>query len=520
MKNKKIFTTILFFIILTIFFKLDFRYFNELSCCGDDFDYYSHAYTIAIDRDFEYENQLLEPNDFTFFKNGKIAPLGFYGSGLLAAPFLYFGHVLDNMLISSFVSYKVILYSLSSIFYLYVSVLLIYKSFKLLNINVDFTFLIISIVGSGLVYYAFERYSMTHVYEAFTVSLIFFSVINIHTSKLNNRYLFLLALALFLGISVRFTNYHLLFLPLIFEKLFFSDKSNSLFKNIYFWFYTSVFLGLFYLINTKIYGEFILNPLDIYYSDANRLTEYFEQIENVFQFFSLNLSILIKIIFTQEFGIFWFSPAVFVGLIYSIKSLFSKDKGNYLVILILIPFIYSIGTVAVWSSTASSYGFRYLFFLIPFSIILFLSEQPQNSIIYKYIYIFSIFGLLSILFFESTPLTELSTTSIINTFGKEDLYTNPTYLSGLLKSLLSITALFKIFASSFLFLLIYKLFENIFDFSEFFSSPMFNVSEFQKDKFLNTLENYSDINLIQVFIVGFFIFLISNNMSKIKNEKF
>ena len=58
MKNKKIFTTILFFIILTIFFKLDFRYFNELSCCGDDFDYYSHAYTIAIDRDFEYKNQL------------------------------------------------------------------------------------------------------------------------------------------------------------------------------------------------------------------------------------------------------------------------------------------------------------------------------------------------------------------------------------------------------------------------------------------------------------------------------
>ncbi len=519
MKNKKILTTFLFFTILTIFLKLDFRYFNELSCCGDDFDYYSHAYTIAVDKDFDYENQLLEPNDFTFYKNEKIAPLGFYGSGLLAAPFLYVGHILDNIFISSSVSYKIILYSLSAIFYLYASILLIYKSFKLLKINVNFIFLTICIVGSGLGYYAFERYSMTHVYEAFTVSLIFFSVINIHISKFDNRYILLLVLALFLGISVRFTNYHLFILPLIFEKLFFTNESKSLFKNIYFWFFVLIFSGVFYFINMKIYGEFILNPLNIYYSDANRLTEYFQQIENIFQFLSLNLIILSKIIFSQEFGIFWFSPLIFVGLIFSIKFVFKNKKNSYLGILILIPFIYSFGIVAVWSSTASSYGFRYLFSLIPFSIIIFLSERPHNSFMYKYVYFFSAFGLISILFFESTPFTELSTTNLINTFGKEDLYTNPTYLSGLLKSLLSITAVLKIFASSFLFLLVYKLFENVFDFSGFFSATTFNISEIQKEKFLNTLDSYSDINTVQVLIIAFFIYLVSKNISKIINQK-
>ena len=112
------FNLIIFLIFLSILFKVDYRYINELNCCGDDFDYYSHALTIAVDKDFDYSNQLT-PNDASFFMDEKIAPLGFFGTGMLSAPFLFLGDLLDKALGQQPISNKVILYSLSSIFYLY-----------------------------------------------------------------------------------------------------------------------------------------------------------------------------------------------------------------------------------------------------------------------------------------------------------------------------------------------------------------------------------------------------------------
>ena len=160
------FNLIIFLIFLSILFKVDYRYINELNCCGDDFDYYSHALTIAVDKDFDYSNQLT-PNDTSFFIDDKIAPLGFYGTGMLSAPFLFLGDLLDKALGQQPISNKVILYSLSSIFYLLLSISLIYSGLNKLKINENIYILFLFISGSGLAYYAFERYSMTHVYELF-----------------------------------------------------------------------------------------------------------------------------------------------------------------------------------------------------------------------------------------------------------------------------------------------------------------------------------------------------------------
>ena len=115
--NKKIYFLI-FIALFSILFKLDYRYINELSCCGDDFDYYSHALTIAVDNDFDYSNQL-NPSKSTFYVDGKVAPLGFYGSGLLAAPFILVGSLFDSIFVDSYIPYKVITYSLSSLIYLF-----------------------------------------------------------------------------------------------------------------------------------------------------------------------------------------------------------------------------------------------------------------------------------------------------------------------------------------------------------------------------------------------------------------
>ena len=57
------------------------------------------------------------------YKNNKSAPLGFVGSGLLAAPFLFIGNLLDKFVdTNQFVSFKLFLYSFSSILYFIISI--------------------------------------------------------------------------------------------------------------------------------------------------------------------------------------------------------------------------------------------------------------------------------------------------------------------------------------------------------------------------------------------------------------
>ena len=121
MKNKQN-LTIYFFLVLffLLFLKIDYRFIDNITCCGDDFDYYIHAKTIALDNDLDYSNNL--ENDPYFYKfNDVIAPKGFIGSGILSAPFLYIGSILNKYIVNNnLFNYEIIFYSLSSIFYFFV----------------------------------------------------------------------------------------------------------------------------------------------------------------------------------------------------------------------------------------------------------------------------------------------------------------------------------------------------------------------------------------------------------------
>ena len=111
-KNRFIFSLIIVFALL-IFLKIDFRLISEISCCGDDFDYYIHAKTIAIDGDLDYSNNL--PDDPYFYKyEGKLAPKGFVGPGILSSPFLLIGHSLDKLFNSSqIMNFEILVYFFS-----------------------------------------------------------------------------------------------------------------------------------------------------------------------------------------------------------------------------------------------------------------------------------------------------------------------------------------------------------------------------------------------------------------------
>jgi len=186
MQIKKI-QFILFFLIFLLFIKIDFRITNDLVCCSDDFDYFSHSETIVEDFDFDYSNQI--PPKSRFNVDGKDAPFGFIGSGLLASPFMMLGNFLDNIFNNTegrTTDFKYLSYSFSSIVYLFGSIYLMKKITFFYTKKLD---LLIPFLGSGLIYYAFERYSMTPVYEVFTILLVIYFSLEFYNSDDKNNYL-------------------------------------------------------------------------------------------------------------------------------------------------------------------------------------------------------------------------------------------------------------------------------------------------------------------------------------------
>ena len=129
--------TYLFLIsIFLLFLKIDYRLVERFGCCSDDYDYYSHAETLIEDFDLDYSNQLEGAENLRFNNDGKIAPIGFIGSGLLSSPFMFLGNLLDRFMnAGSVTNFKLTLYSLSSIFYLALSFSILVKSFDILKIQ-------------------------------------------------------------------------------------------------------------------------------------------------------------------------------------------------------------------------------------------------------------------------------------------------------------------------------------------------------------------------------------------------
>ena len=199
------FFVVLVMLLILVFLRTDYRFIEKPICCGDDHDYFSHSETLIIDFDFDYSNQLKGFEEKRFVNKNKIAPKGFIGTGIFAAPFLLLGSLIDEVIFkifqrntNSLMNYKLLLYSLSSIFYFFSSIFLTSKTLDNLNIKSNNLFLTLIYAGSGISYFAFERYSMTHVFEVFTVSGILYLSSEFYSFNQNNKskYSFLIPLGI------------------------------------------------------------------------------------------------------------------------------------------------------------------------------------------------------------------------------------------------------------------------------------------------------------------------------------
>ena len=230
--------------------------------------------------------------------------------------------------------------------------------------------------------------------------------------------------------------------------------SKSSVKNLYLQpsFILGGLLGLsIFLLHTKyLYGIYTLNQAPIVLSVENSFSANYTRFFDL-SMFSENIVFVFEglriILFSQEFGLFYFAPILFLSLVFTMISIYEKkySLGFCLLILYTIPFI----SVIVTQNTAFSYGYRYLFVLIPINIVLYFKFLNNSKIIKRYLYFFSILGFILYLFFETTQGTSISDGYVVNTFGMETRYANPNYLSELPNALININAYMHILFTSF-----------------------------------------------------------------------
>ena len=455
MKTNKLYFSIFVMIILSLI-KVDYR-FDEIpyGLEVDDAEYYYTAATIGIDFDLDFSNQMEGvENRYLNKEVKKIVPFHPIGAGVLASPFVAIGNFFSSVSSEdNLISPIYFLYSFAPIFYLFMSLKLMQMSLKELNITYKNNLLLLMFFGTGIGYYAFDRFSMSHVYEVFgTTTLIYLTIIAI---KINNTSrkpgIFLsIGVLLFVFLSIRWINYFLFLIPALI--CYINSKSPKIiYLNPYFLLGSILgFIG--FIVHTKyLYGIYTLNQTNIVLYVENSFQENFSRFFEINMFYE-NILFVIKssqiILFSQEFVLFYFAPIIFLSSVLIFMLLTSKKL--VLSFLLFLIYVMPLFSVIVIQNTAFSYGYRYLYALIPINVLIYFKFFSNSKILKNYLYMFSLLGFVLYLFFETTQATSLSSDYIVNSFGMNTRYSNPEYFSGLLSSMTNIDAYLHIVFTSFL----------------------------------------------------------------------
>lgn len=513
--NKPKILVFIIFIFLMSLVKVDYR-FEEIDYgkSVDDAEYYYSAITVGVDYDLDFSNQMEGvENRYLNKENNNIVPFHPIGSGILAAPFIIISNLLiEPFLKSNLVSFNFFIYSLVPIFYFFTSIKLLIISLNNLKISHDKKHLLFFILGTGVTYYSFDRFSMSHTYEFFSTSFIIYLTTKlIGKIKINQFYFFLLGFCIFLFLSIRFTNYFLFLIPAILLHLE-GLRLRNIYLNPFFIIGTAVGSVLFLLHTKYLYGVYTFNQAGIVLSVENSIGDTYSNffiISKLGENLKLVFNSLLNIFFGQEFGLLYFSPIIFVGLIYVLFFIYQKKYFLFLLLgaSYLIPFF----SVIVLQNTGFSFGYRYLFVLIPLNIIIYFKCFQQNKLIRNYLIIFSILGFLGYILFETTEYTSLSQDYLINSFGMETRYSNPDYLANLFKSIGNINSYLHIIFTSFIGVLLIKIINLFMSPSKFFGIFTTVTPEIE-EMILNSIS----FSWMKVFIIYFLIYYFIRQFVKFK----
>ena len=355
---------------------------------------------------------------------------------------------------------------------------------------------------------------MTHAYEVFSVSLlIFLSGKYFNSNRIDNFLVVSIAFISVLGFYVKWVYFYIFLIPLIIKKMFFKNLNRKLYTSPIYLISSTIFIFMCLVMSENIYGEFTLNPAKIYGTNLVSIAVN-NTSENLLYVIDLIKNFII-ILFTQEFGILWFQPIVFVSTLIVIYN-FLKDvlnrKFDFINFILLFCFAQVYIIQSMWESSGSSYGLRYIVNLTPLSVIIFYAFKEKLNLKYisKLLVFLSLFSFLSTVFFETTPGTQLSLDETLNSFGEYSRYSQKNYLSGYIQSFFSLDAYLKIFITSYFGLFSLKSMLMVFNINEI--NSIFNKLGLPigNEKFQILLQTAEEISIVYFLVVIFTILYFVN----------
>lgn len=421
----------------------------------DDNAYLSQAFTIGLDFDLDYRN---EPQSaakkITAEHPIPKAPMG---AGLMAAPFVAAFSLIDRATGGNIIndhkdyigSWALFGFLFSTVFYFVIALILYFCGAKIIysKITSGLNFLIAA--SSGVLYYVLYRFTMSHAFEFFALSLVFWGSISIwyyhfmgsqknYFELRGTLYMFICALGVVLTIFIRPASLNVILLPyliLFILQLFMSGGKPNLIK-VYInmtimLLFVYLPVGFLYL---KLYGIVYASPRAMYGSNMVPPMGNLSDIYNILLTWISLLPNVIKLIFSSEFGLLYTNPVLVFGivlLIFKLLKTFKRERKKVSIafLLVLVYTAFNVSIVLFWHGTGSSYGYRYLYSLYPlayFGYILWLCDlQGEESfgkisrylvksinIVFIGFCVFSIFGQI---FFDSSK--KLTVSPQVNVFG-------------------------------------------------------------------------------------------------------
>lgn len=428
----------------------------------DDADYLSHAFTFGIDGDLDYSNELAET--FTISPDRHPVPRGFIGTGLMAAPFVALFSLIDRATDhpiltnrSEFLgSWSMFGFLLAQSVFLLLSIILY---FLIINhfVRARFFDSFLWVASSGILFYILFRFTMSHGAEFFLAACTLWTSIKFFSySSLRSHTLFgaLIIISITLSLLTRSANLNILWLPLIaylFE-LFFRSPSKKfswrtvlslgglalaaliLFAAVNYWYY-----GLAY----PDFGAYVGKRFGAGEGVLTKLSILFDVLPNFW-----------LLVFSSEFGLLYSNPVLVFGITFFLAMFIFNPRPWYQKsAALLLGFAYiglPISIVLIWKTTASSYGYRYLYSLFPLGVLGLIHLKTAYIPKYKWarvvsltLGLFILVGILSQVFFPIVGVRDQ-----MNVFGVQHFASANGYYFSLFKAIASPASWLGLFALS------------------------------------------------------------------------
>jgi hypothetical protein len=441
----------LFVGIFALFFNPAYLFHDNIK--GDDASYVAHSFTIALDGDLNYCNEVGFDQKGCAEGLSRTAPPHPIGTGIVHAPLVRIFSIFDILGNHPVIKDRQRYIGSWSFFGMFIStsccfvfgLLLFIWAIESITPSIPRWLILLFAFGYGVPYYIFQRFTMSHGPEFFFLAVVFWSTIRLMAAEGREKYLWLSVLPVAIGMSylIRPANICVLFAPPLVFMLASnitgvkSTLLNSFNERICLISVSLIVTLIIISLNNNLYGSYFPDARQMYGRPIGRIPvtvgDKANELVN-------SLKYIPTLIFSSEFGLIFSAPVLVFGTLAAFFLGIGRRTVSLRILYLccfLVCFGVPLAVVLFWKNTGDAYGYRYLFSIAPVCImglVLFYHKYPgrKHALLKNAFLVLIAFAMLGQIFFASSAA--LTPSKKVNAFGRLEKFSANGYERSLLKS--------------------------------------------------------------------------------------